>query len=250
MNSHNELSQKEYYQLFHRSCFPKGNDWQLELEIDWLNQLDGEYRAKAIKEITKALERFEFGLQNRIIMSAKYLLKKEAMPLLEKGLQHEKDRIKKGDSHSKYHYGTNSCLATTLYELSKDERYISDIIESVKKNPFRAFNDVLNLFSIPTSTDTIDSAWKRLDFEKDKITRDVCLEYLSKRLDEPVMQEYLHMLPVNEGKSMLSKINEYRNQIKEQIKRQRDFEKLVQSYCESGMSIQQALIIIKKASKK
>lgn len=199
------------FNRFMNSCFSiTGGDPnpRVDLEIGDLLKLKGIYLEKAKEAILVGLERNRGA---RPIYSAKALNLREAVPVMQKWLQ----KIKTPPINPK-ESGYQDLLAFTLYEITKDEAYIPDLVESVKQASYSDFDEsVPRLGKVPLTKEGISAVWQRYK-KRGKEIRDTdtwleqCADFLREKIKHPIGENFLKTLPEEEQKELHKLISESR----------------------------------------
>ncbi|MBC7877713.1 MAG: WD40 repeat domain-containing protein [Anaerolineales bacterium] len=191
------------------------------MEIDALLQLKGEYLEKAKAAILDGLEKNQ-GF--RPIYSAKALSFVEAVPIMQKWLQKIKN-VPAASNGSK----TYQLLAFTIYEITKDEAYIPDLIEAVKKAGYGDMDEsVSTLGKVPLTLEGISAVWQR--YKQGKVTRDTdnwldqCASFMREKIKHPIGESFLNSLSEEDQKELLKLSNESR---KDRIERNLRLDKYI-----------------------
>jgi WD40 repeat protein len=106
-------------------------------------------------------------------------------------------------------------LAYTLYELTKDEAYISDLVEAVQKAGYSDFDESVSMLGkLPLTAEGISVVWQR--YKNGKVTRDTdtwleqCADLLREKIKYPLGESFLNNLSEAEQKQLLKLISERR----------------------------------------
>jgi WD40 repeat protein len=213
------------FKRFMNSCFsPNGGDpdMRLDLEVGDLLKLKGTYLEKAKAAILAGLESNQ---GSRPIYCAKALNLEEAVSIMHNWLQ----KVKTPPINPK-ESGYQDLLAFTLYEFTKDEAYIPDLIEAVKKASYSDLNESVSMLSkVPLTPEGISSVWQR--YKRGKVIRetdrwlDQCANFMREKIKQPLGEIFLNNLPENEQKELLKLISE---SWKDRVERKLRLEKYIE----------------------
>lgn len=202
---------KELYEQFYNSCFPTCYGYYREgLNKRALQQLKGEYLAMAKTVILDALKQ---APDSRPISAASDINLVEAIPIMDNWIR----KMRTDPAGEYYNPRLKSKLAYALYELSQDQIYISELVDAVKGEEYSDFDIGVRLLGhVPLTSEGILAVWER--YKRGKVIkypvdwRNSCAYFLRNKIDEPIGQQFLSVLPDDERKELLEFIKESAHQ--------------------------------------
>ncbi len=205
--SDNEM--KILFEQFMNS-FSENRDPRMDLEIRALQKLEGDYLDKAKAVILKRLEK---SPDHDAIGCAKAINLIESVPIMERWISEiRSDPASKYRSHS-----YRGQLAYTLYEFTKNESYIPDVIQTVNEEGYGEFTSgVYMLSKMPLTKEGLAAVWNK--YKKGKIIkqphswRGNCAWFLKEKIKEPNGQEFINSLPAEERNELIEFIGESEHQ--------------------------------------
>lgn len=210
-NSMNASEMDKLLEHFIQSCFPTNYgeaSWGVEINV--LRQLTGQHLEKAKKAILDGLVKEPASRPTSAVLAIELL---EAIPLLQNWLQ----AIRSDETRSHKWSSAQGQLAYTLYELTKDETYIPNLIEAVRKAEYDEFdNSVYMLGKVPLSSDGMLAVWQR--YKRGKVRknseywRDQCVNFLKEKIKHPIGENFVTTLPEEDRKELFELISENKKQ--------------------------------------
>jgi WD40 repeat protein len=220
----NTIDEKEMATLFDRfmRSFVENRDPRLDLELNDLSRLRGSFLAKAK---TAILNRLEKRPDEDAIVCAKVAGLSEAIPLMEQWLK--EIRLKPDGKHGSS--AIRGQLALTLYEFTKNESYIPDVIDTVRQEGYADYKPgIYWLSKMPLTMAGITAVWEK--YKNGNIADDTshwvrnCADFLREKIKEPIGQAFLNNLPEAQRIELLELIREsYQERLERKWRREKYF---------------------------